>query len=263
MKLVRFNMQGTTQRVWVLQHDLHSRQGPIRKTSPIHVMTFAYEVQGHLLDPARGAERSRLCSTLEAKLIGVDHFGPAVAEAFNAIPDPSAHGSDIATWQPAAVFVSTVEAYLNAIYSCLEVTNLLARTFDPNLKQGFRKMAMSPRAPAALQFSRWSWLGSFYDVRTELCHHGSSLPFLQRSSVILKITQRHETHRFKRGDMAEVTVGELLGYEEGLREMLNEWAADRLSQLNPDLKFRQLVFDADGQRQGHDMTLRELMTTHL
>lgn len=259
MKLVRFNMEGTSQRVWVLQHDLYSRQGPPEKTRPIHVLTFAYEVTGHLIDPVKGAERSRLSSTLEAKLTGVAHFGAAMAEAFVGIPDPSTHKSDLASWDPAAKFIATLEAYLNAIYSSLELTNLLARTFDVNLKQGFRRMALSKVAPAAFRFDRWPWLASFYDVRTELCHHGSPLPFLQRASVVLKITQHHATHRFERGKQVEVPLSEILAYENGLRDMLDQWALDRLSQLDPNLQFRQLVFDSEGRRQGQDVTLRELM----
>jgi hypothetical protein len=226
-------------------------------------MTFAYEVMGQIVDLARGQERSRLCSTLEAKLTGVEHFGTAMAEAFNRIPDPSTHESDLATWEPAAAFISTLEAYLNAIYSSLEVASALAKTFDVNLKQGFRRMALSKIAPTALQFSRWPWLASFYDVRTELGHYGSPLPFLRRASVVLTITQPGAPHRFKRGKQAEVPISELLAYEDGLRGMLDEWATDRLAQLDPNLKFRQLVFDAEGQRQGHDLTLRELMATHL
>jgi len=263
MKLVRFNMEGSSQRAWVLQHDLYSRQGPIEKTRPIHVLTFAYEVHGQRLDPKIGLERSRLCSALEAKLTGVKHFGTALAETFVRIPDLGGAVKDTASWEPAGIFVATLEAYLNAVYTSLEVTNLVARTLDKNLKQGFRKMALSSLAPTALQFNRRSWLASFYDVRTELCHHGSSLPYLQQASVVLTITQRHATHRFEYGKMVAVPITEILAYEEGLREMLDEWATDRLGQLDPNLKFRQLVFDAEGGRQGYDITLRELMASHL
>jgi hypothetical protein len=263
VKLVRFNMEGATQRVWVLQHDLYSRQGPIEKTRPIHIMTFAYEVHHELLKPPKGVERSHLCATLEAKLACVDHFGASMAEAFFRIPDPNGE-SDVASWNHAAIFVATLEAYLSAIYSSLEVANLLARTFDANLKQGFRKMAMSSRAPASLRFDRWPWLATFYDMRTELCHHGSPLPYIQREAVVFQITQRHQTHRFEHGKMVAVSISEIVAFEEGLRAMLDEWASGHLELLDPNLKFRQLVFDASGQnRQGYDVTLHELMATRL
>ncbi|HEY1693649.1 MAG TPA: hypothetical protein VGG39_15885 [Polyangiaceae bacterium] len=263
MKLVRFNVEGSTDRVWVLQHDLYSRQGPIVKTRPIHVMTFAHEVVAHIVDPKKGRRQSSLCYTLEAKLAGVNHFGAAMAEAFNRIPDPSSRTSDLASWEPAAAFVATLEAYLNAVYSTLEVTNHLARTFDVNLKDGFRRMALSKIAPSALQFNHWPWLASFYDVRTELGHHGSPLPFPRGASVVLTITQPGKTHRFERGKQVQVPLSEVLGYEDGLRAMLDEWASDRLAKLDPNLTFRQLVFDTEGKREGHDITLSELMATHL
>jgi hypothetical protein len=82
--------------------------------------------------------------------------------------------------------------------------------------------------------------------------------------VILQITQGHATHRFERGKTVAVPIAEIVGYEGGLREMLDEWATGHLEQLDRNLKFRQLVFDANGQnREGRDITLGELIATHL
>jgi hypothetical protein len=80
---------------------------------------------------------------------------------------------------------------------------------------------------------------------------------------VLDITQKHQTHRFQRGTKVAIPLPELLGYETGLRAMLDEWALEHLGSLDPELTFHQLVFDAEGHRQGVRPTLGELMATHL
>lgn len=182
-------------------------------------------------------------------------------EAFAAIPKRAVGGRDIANFAEGAVFIAQVEAYLGAVYSSLELTNGIVKTLHPHVKQGFR--AMAKKGFAQFQFDRWPWLSSFYDVRTELCHFGSPLPWVDAEAVVLEITQAHDTHRFKRGTRVAVTIEELLGYREGLFSMLDDWARDHLGTLDQELTFRQLVFDASGQRQGEDLTLRELIESHL
>jgi hypothetical protein len=261
MKLVRFNADWTPQRVWVLQHDLQSRVGPIAKTRPIHLLTFVYgTLPGNLL-PKHAKDVSRLCLALEAKLKAVAHFGRAVVDAFSKVPRPPVDGPDVASFDAGIVAIAEVEAYIGAVYTSLELTNGIVRALRPTVKQGFREMAKKGVAP--FTFDRWPWLSSFYDVRTELCHYGSSLPWIQQAAVVLDITQKHKTHRFQHGTKVAIPVPELLGYETGLREMLDEWAIEHLASLDPELTFHQLVFDIDGQRQGERPTLRELMAAHL
>jgi hypothetical protein len=261
MKLVRFNFEGSTQRVWVLQHDLSSREGPISKTRPIHVLTFVYATHGQKLVGASHERASRLCTALEAKLNAVEHLVAATNESFTKIPKPGRNGRDIASYTEAAVFIAQVEAYLGAIYSSLELTNAVVRMLHPQVKQGFR--AMTKKGFGPFQFDRWPWLSSFYDVRTELCHFGSALPWIDAAAIVLDITQSHETHRFKRGTKVAVPVAELLQYRDGLFSMLDTWSLEHLRSLDQELALYQLVFDAKGERKGEHPTLRELMETHL
>jgi hypothetical protein len=261
MKLVRFNMEGTQQRVWVLQHDLASRVGPIQKTRPLHLLTFVYgTLPGNAL-PKHAKAISRPCLALEAKLKAITHFGVTVKAAFSNVPQPGLDGGDVASFDAGMVVIAEVEAYLGAVYTSLELTNTIVRLLRPGVKQGFRDMAKKGVAP--FTFERWPWLGSFYDVRTELCHFGSSLPMVQRAAIVLDITQNHKTHRFQHGTQVAVPLAELLGYEDDLRAMLDEWALEHLGSLDPELTLYQLVFDSDGRRQGVRPTLRELMATHL
>jgi hypothetical protein len=261
MKLVRFNLQGTAQRVWVLQHDLSSREGAVVKTRPIHVLTFVYSTLPPQFLPPRAGRLPSLCSALEAKLDGVEHFARETAEAFERIPQPGEDGRDLASFAGGAVFVACVEAYFGAIYSSLELTNGIVRTLDPNVKQGFR--AMTKKGFGPFQFARWPWLGSFYDLRTELCHFGSPLPSIGESAIVVDITQSHETHRFKRGQKASIPIDEIVAYREGLVEMLDAWALSQLSSLDQELPLFQLVFDVEGQRSSERPTLREFLASHL
>jgi hypothetical protein len=261
MKLVRFNFEGSTQRVWVLQHDLSSREGPIAKTRPTHVLTFVYATHGQKLVGAGHERASRLCTALEAKLNAVEHLAATMSESFAKIPKPGANGKEITSFDEGAIFIAQVEAYLGAVYSSLELTNAVVRTLHPKVKQGFR--AMTKKGFGPFQFDRWPWLSSFYDVRTEMCHFGSPLPWIDAAAIVLDITQPHETHRFKRGTKVAVPVAELLQYRDGLFLMLDAWALEHLRSLDQELTFYQLVFDTNGKRKGEHPTLRELLATHL
>ncbi len=251
MKLVRFNFEGTNQRVWVLQHDLWSREGPMTPTRAVNLLTFVYEAHGHMLFPDKGKGLSQPCFALEAKLKAVAHFAEGITAAFARVPHPGADGRDIASFDAGTVVMGEVEAYLGAVYSSLELTNRIVRTLHPHVKQGFRTMAK--KGFGCFTFERWPWLGSFYDVRTELCHFGSPIPAIDPAAVVLNITQRHETHRFAQGTQVAVPLAELQGYRDGLLSMLDEWALSELRSLDGAMTLRQLVFDARGFRRGVDV----------
>jgi hypothetical protein len=266
MKLVRFNYEGTNQRVWVLSHDLSSREGQeIQKTRPIHLLTFVYSTVAGKVLPV--VERTGpLCSALEAKLKSVEHFAVSALETFRRIKRPGADGRDLASFAEGVVFISHLEAYIGAVYSSLELTNAVVRNMHPkaSIKHGFR--AMAKRGFNTFQFDRWEWLSSFYDVRTELCHFGSPLPVIEGEAIVLSITQSHETHRFERGTRVMVPVSEMLQYRDGLLTMLDDWAMNELRDLraaDPELKLHQLVFDAEGRREGVHPTLSEMIESHL
>jgi hypothetical protein len=261
VKLVRFNVEAASQKVWVLQHDLASIGRPAPKTRPIHLLTFLYghsSAQLLQLPPARDVSTFGLCLALEAKLSAVKHFAIHAANAFARIQFPQ--GTEIAPFEAGTIFIAEIEAYLNAIYSSLELTNQIVRLVDPNVKQGFRNMAKKGRHP--FDFKTQSWLSSFYDVRTELSHHGSPMPSIHHAAIVLEITQRHQTHRFEYGKRAIIPVAELLQYEDGLFAMLDLWATARLAALDPQIAVDQLIFDEKG-RKGHKPTVRDLIAAHL
>jgi hypothetical protein len=82
---------------------------------------------------------------------------------------------------------------------------------------------------------------------------GSPLPWIDGASIVLEITQSHETHRFKRGSRVAIPVEELLQYRTALLDMLDAWALPHLRSLDQDLTLDQLVFDSNGNRKGeHD-----------
>jgi hypothetical protein len=222
---------------------------------------IAYATLGPKLVGPSHERVSRLCMALDAKLAAVERLATLAKDAFAKIPKPGVNGRDIARYDEAAIFVTQVEAYLGAVYSSLELTNGVLRALHPQVKQGFRAMAKKGFGPFG--FERWPWLDSFYDVRTELCHFGSPLPWIDAAAIVLDITQSHETHRFKRGTKVAVPVAELLQYRDCLFSMLDAWALDHLRSLDQELALYQLVFDSNGQRKGEHPTLRELLASHL
>jgi len=261
MKLVRFNLEGTSRRVWVLQHDLSSREGPIRKTRPIHVLTFVYGTEGGKLCSS-GAERAHsLCSALEVKLDAVQFFTRSVGEAFERVPSPSDAGRDVVSAAELVALAAMIEGYLGAIYTSLELVNAVVRILRPQTKHGFR--AMAKKGFSAFQFDRWPWLSSFYDVRTEVCHFGSPLPLISPAAIVLDITQSHETHRFERDKKVTIPLSELVSYHDGLLSMLDAWALEHLRSLDQALVLRQLVFDSNGRRTSEQPTLQEFLASHL
>jgi hypothetical protein len=244
-----------------LSHDLSSREGDIRKTRPIHLLTFVYSTVAAKFLPV--VERTNgLCSALEAKLKAVEHFAGSTRESFAKVPRPGGDGEDQASFADGVVFIAQLEAYIGAVYSSLELTNAVVRNIHPkaSIKHGFR--AMTKKGFNTFQFDRWPWLSSFYDVRTELCHFGSPLPWIDGEAIVLSITQSHETHRFKRGTRVTIPVSEMLQYRD-LMGMLDDWAMSELREVDPQLEMFQLVFDSEGRREGERPTLREMMGTHL
>jgi hypothetical protein len=263
VKLVRFNMEGSQQKVWVLQHDLSSIERPAPKTRPIHLLTFLYASSSTSLfelSPAKHTEMFRLCFALEAKLSAVKHFVERMQGSFLQIQPPDARAGEVVDFESSTIFIAELEAYLNAIYSSLELTNQIVRILDHKVKQGFRSMAKKGLPP--FDFIDSPWLQSFYDVRTELCHYGSPLPSIEHAIVVIEITQKHQTHRLEYGKRAKVPIVELLSYEDGLFSMLDEWAVKRLAELDQEVTAKQLIFDRDG-RKGHESTVRELIRAHL
>src|SRR5689334_18132935 len=98
MKLVKFNMEGSQRKVWILQHDLSSIERPAPKTRPIHLLTFVYATSSTdllQLPNAKHEEMFRLCFAMEAKLSAVKHFGELLPEAFLRIELPEVRQKDL------------------------------------------------------------------------------------------------------------------------------------------------------------------------
>jgi len=229
MKIALFATPDNGPYVWVAVHDLSVNEGCYRQFRPIHALTF--------LAQFKAQERNRqkafyLGMALENKLFGVRYFMSQLQEVVTPVSENVYQGHHVAEYAPQQRVIATLEAYLNSIYSALEIVSQLNRTFHPDLKQGFRRQ--SERFDL-FSFERWEWLPYFFDLRSELAHFNTPIPSVQAQKIILEFTNPKDLEVFKKGRY-EIAIEGICSYVSSLFDMLDAWAISELQSIDPEIE---------------------------
>jgi hypothetical protein len=225
MKALKFPSE-TGEQWWIVSHDLLLAEGRLRKLRPIHVFTHLAQY----LVKSKPKHLGLLCLSLEAKLSGVRFQHIELRKAIAEVGDSIYEGKYVREYDAELKVISALEAYLNSIYTVLELVALINRILHPNLPIGFRKQS---KKFGFFDFSKWDWLPHFYDVRSELTHFGSSLPRIDEGKVVIEFTSEKKLEKFEKG-IFEIPFINIFNYSDRLFQMLDEWAKDELSMIDPE-----------------------------
>ncbi|WP_413432586.1 hypothetical protein [Crateriforma spongiae] len=216
---------------WVVVHDLMIDDGKLRRLRPIHVLTHL----GQFHPKASKTQTFALCNALENKLYAVRYHQAEVLRALAPI-DKSLYGnSRVFEYAGEQAVVAALEAYLNSIYSALEITALINRDFNRPLPSGFRKQS---KKFSLFAFADNDWLGPFYDLRSELTHYNTPLPSIQDRSLILEFNSPRDGEHFERKQKYKVPFDFIIAMVHELFAMLDNWATPELKILDGDHKLK-------------------------
>lgn len=239
---------------WVVVHDLLIDDGKLRRLRPIHILT-------HLGQFHPNASRSQtfvLCSALENKLFAVRYHQTELLRALAPI-DKSIYGNaSVFDYSGEQAVIAALEAYLNSIYSALEIVALINRDFNRPLPVGFRRQS---KKFALFSISGNEWLAPFYDLRTELTHYNSPLPSIQERSIIFEFSAPSDGEHFERKKKYKVPFDYIIAMVHQLFSLLDAWAAPELEKLDGGQKLQ--IFKEVSLKENlkpRDITISELLS---
>ncbi|MBM4037067.1 MAG: hypothetical protein FJ290_01020 [Planctomycetes bacterium] len=215
---------------WVVVHDLLLAEGRLRKLRPIHVLT-------HLAQAIVGQEKTQIhsyCMALENKLAAVMFHHLELRKTIAAAGDPVYVGRYVRPYDPDQRVVAALEAYLNSIYSALEIAAHINRLMNPGLPIGF--MAQVRKYPV-FNRSKWPWLGHFNDLRTQLTHFGTCMPTVSDQNLTVEFTVEKRLCHFARGRY-QIPLAVVLHYCVELFALLDSWALEHLERVPPDFALK-------------------------
>jgi len=225
MKLIRLpTKQGRDW--WILVHELTLAEGRLRKLRPIHVFT-------HLAQNLVKTKKSPMflyCFALENKLFGTRFHQFELRKALAEVTDAIYRGTYVREYDDQQKVICVLEAYLNSIYSALEILSLINRILHPSLPIGFRKQS---KKFELFSFSKWNWLPHFYDLRTELVHFGTPLPQIEEQKLLIDVTRNKELFVLRKGKNY-IPFSDILKYSINLFKLLDAWAEGELSKVESD-----------------------------
>lgn len=242
---------------WVIMHPLSVKDRQFRRARAIHVLTMLAQ---HLT-PKKARDTFGYSLALENKLFGVRHHLREARAAFGRVGDPIYVGSHVNDYDDYQALICSLEAYFNAIYSALELAARLNRQFDSKLPMGFHDQ--SKRYPL-FSFESWPWLGRFYDLRTEFAHFGTSLPEIREASLVVGFTRPGKLDAFTKGEHHKVPLAEVFGFAVQLFDMLDNWAKERIRQMDPKAQVDTVADTGPSRRpKPHRPTIREFVSSVL
>jgi len=218
---------------WVVVHELTLAEGRLRKLRPIHAFTLLAQT----LIISKRERMFRYCLALENKLFGVRYHQFEIRRALSEVSDPVYQGSYLREYDSQQKVICSVEAYLNAIYTSLELASQINKMLHPELPIGFRKQS---KKFDAFDFSKWIWLPRFYDIRSQLEHFGTPLPIISEGKLLIEFTQAKQLEFFQKGKQ-EISFSEIFQYSVKLFEMLDAWATEGLSRVDQEVEIDSLV----------------------
>jgi hypothetical protein len=208
-------------------------EGRLRKLRPIHVFTFLAQT----LVPHGKKDIFFSCLSLENKLFGARLHRFELRRALAEVGDPMYHSGYVWDYDDRQRFICVLEAYLNAIYSALEITAQINRSLHQDLAVGFRKQS---KKFDLFDFSRWSWLARFYDIRSELTHFGSPIPDIHEKWLMIEFRQSKRLEVFNKGKH-KIGIDEILEYSIHLFELMDAWATEELKRVDHDAELDSLL----------------------
>ena len=208
-------------------HELALNEGRLRKLRPIHVFT-------HLAQYLARKDKDKIfgyCYALENKLFGVRYHQFELRKAIAEFYDLIYVESYLRDYDDQQKVICSLEAYLNSIYSALEIASLINKKLHPDLPQGFKKQS---KKFDLFAFSKWEWLPYFYDIRTELEHFGTSLPQMSEGNLIIDIARPGKKYILKPGK-SRIPLTSIFNFSIDLFRMLDEWAKHELKKIDPEI----------------------------
>ncbi len=239
MKVVRLPVAGNkNEECWVVVHGLSLNEGQKRKLRPIHVLTLLAQ----LINREESIDLFSLSLALENKLKAVTYNHEQLRMVSSSIGDIFYPEPYIREYGETQRFIASLEAYLSSIYSSLAITGKINRKLHPelNLKMSFRQQA---KKFDKFDFSKWTWLPHFYDVRDELVHHSTSLPIAWQEKLIIEFKSKRDFNFFSKGSF-EIPIDNIFTYGIDLFRMLDEWSSEELKRVDPDSELDS--YDMDG-----------------
>jgi len=210
--------------VLIVTHQLSLLSERHRQVRPVHIWTFL----GAHANPSPVKKGERLFMAMENKLFGVRLARSRLRQSLSYVPDPCyAHGN-VQDYDAEQQVMLDLEAYLNAIYSTLEIASILNRRQDPNLPQGFSKQGEKGRF-SLFDFRHWAWLPLFYNLRTVFTHYDSSFPLLNEDSFEFNSSGRF---KFSKG-IQRVKFDAVLSFADNLFGLLDVWSLHKLQDVDP------------------------------
>lgn len=237
MKLLRLPAKDRTD-WWIVTHSFSFKQQWFKNVRPIHVLTF---VAQSLVRKNKQAV-FRLCLALENKIFAIRHNLSRLRSSIAKVGDPIYDGRFEKDYDPIQEVIADLEAYINSIYSVLEIIALLNKKFDRNLPQSFRKQAKKYRL---FSFQQNNWLKIFYDLRAELTHYNTSLPTIQDVSILIDFQNPSKLEFFQKG-RHKIPFAEIFNFYTELIKLLDKWAIDKLKDI--DEESEQDVFELDEEK---------------
>jgi hypothetical protein len=213
---------------WVLTHDLNISGSTLLRLRPIHVFTYLAQCL-----PGLGGKNKRIynyCYALENKLFAVRYQNLELRKAIAEWNDIIYQDKYLRDYEDQQKVIGVLEAFLNSVYSALEITALINKAIYPQLRQSFSKQA---EKDTFFSLSRWKWLCYFYDLRRELEHVGTSLPQMTNKSIMIEISRPGKKYALKEGRW-EVPFSSILSFAIDLFEMLDQWASKELEMVDPE-----------------------------
>jgi hypothetical protein len=224
MKVVRLPTKAGGQ-WWVVVHGMTLENSRLQHFRPIHAFTLLAQ---NLVRNKKNMYR--LCMALENKLFAVRHHAFELRRAISSVGDPIYPGHFVRSYDPDQVLIAALEAYLNALYSVLEVAAKLNRLLRPTLPQSFRKQS---KRFSLFSFTTHKWLPRFLDVRSELSHFSTPLPLVSEGKLIINFQNSRDLEVFTAGGH-EIPLIEFLQYAPNLFDMLDRWALSELGNVDPE-----------------------------
>jgi hypothetical protein len=214
--------------LWIIVHDLSIADARLRQLRPIHVLTHL----GKCHPRANKHQTFAMCMALENKLLGVRYHHGELLRALAPLDRALYPISRVQEYHGEQAVICALEAYLNAIYTALEVVSLINRHFNGKLPMGFRDQS---RKHAIFAFQRWPWLPIFYDIRTELTHYNTPIPLLTQRKLFMEFTTLSKLEHFTRGRY-EISFDDICGFTHGLFDLCDAWANEELPHLDGNIE---------------------------
>ncbi|HIH36944.1 MAG TPA: hypothetical protein HA232_03440 [Methanocellales archaeon] len=222
MKVLLLPIKGGTN-WWVVTHSFSFKEAPFKNVRPIHVLTFVAQE----LAKENKKETFHLSLSLENKIFAVRHNLSHLRSSVAKTGDPVYDGQFEKEYDTIQEIIADLEAYLFSIYSVLEITARLNRSFSPELPQSFRRQA---KKYELFDFKDREWLGIFYDLRAELTHYGTPLPLLKEGGILIDFQNTSKLEHFKKGEH-RILFEQIFNFYPDLMRLLDQWADKKLTEI--------------------------------